>query len=66
MEPILFAPADIIIQKGQRELAMYILAKGRAAVLDPQGQLLKQARCVSSYIEPARHIRRWSGRRYGQ
>jgi len=42
MEPILFAPADIIIQKGQREMSMFILAKGRAAVVTEKGKVIKE------------------------
>eukprot|EP00238_Polyblepharides_amylifera_P013627 CAMPEP_0196591028 /NCGR_PEP_ID=MMETSP1081-20130531/68296_1 /TAXON_ID=36882 /ORGANISM="Pyramimonas amylifera, Strain CCMP720" /LENGTH=150 /DNA_ID=CAMNT_0041914279 /DNA_START=120 /DNA_END=572 /DNA_ORIENTATION=- len=36
MQPILYAPTEIIIQKGQCELAMYILCQGRAGLLNAE------------------------------
>jgi len=41
MEPLLFAPADIIIKKGQLEPAMYVISKGRAAILDDKFTIIK-------------------------
>mmetsp|Transcript_12044 Transcript_12044/g.22842 ORF Transcript_12044/g.22842 Transcript_12044/m.22842 type:complete len:897 (+) Transcript_12044:3-2693(+) len=42
MEPFLYAPGDIIIQKGQRELAMFMLQKGKAAVANAHGEMVKE------------------------
>eukprot|EP00238_Polyblepharides_amylifera_P010531 CAMPEP_0196577352 /NCGR_PEP_ID=MMETSP1081-20130531/6428_1 /TAXON_ID=36882 /ORGANISM="Pyramimonas amylifera, Strain CCMP720" /LENGTH=337 /DNA_ID=CAMNT_0041896247 /DNA_START=1 /DNA_END=1014 /DNA_ORIENTATION=- len=42
MDPLLYAPADIIIQKGQRDLAMFILAKGCVVAIDSSGHVIRE------------------------
>ncbi|KAK3272361.1 hypothetical protein CYMTET_19342, partial [Cymbomonas tetramitiformis] len=41
MTPVLYAPADVIIQIGHNEHALYVLSKGRAAIVNRHGKAIK-------------------------
>mmetsp|Transcript_46662 Transcript_46662/g.86904 ORF Transcript_46662/g.86904 Transcript_46662/m.86904 type:complete len:1054 (-) Transcript_46662:193-3354(-) len=41
LEPQLYAPTDVIIQRGQREASMFIIAKGSAGMMNKDGKLVQ-------------------------